>query len=85
MPKGLTVWVNDVEWPDAPVDGGDELSYAQVVRRAQPYARDITIYRVEYTNAIGPGGKSTDGVLREGESIKVRDGTRFTVIQPGQT
>ena len=72
------------EWKEIKADAGDEVTYDQVVEAAGlPTDR---VYRIEYTGAVGLGGDLISDILREGESVKVRDAiTTFTITPSAQT
>ena len=56
---------------------GQRLTYIDVVMAAgmAPSAVD----RVEYSGAVGTGREDASGSLHRGESVRVKDGTAFTV------
>lgn len=78
--KTVTIFVNSTphEWPK------DEISHAEVVTLDVPdYPQHTEItYSVKYTR--GQGNKP-EGFLPLGESVKVKDGIRFTVSPTGQS
>ena len=93
MAAVLAVEVNGVSWPNPPINAGDELNYQQVVGFALENTdlkgadRDQT-FRVRFDGGIGPGGKPINGrLLPKGakSSVKVGDGTKFTVTPTKET
>ena len=67
------------EWPK-----GDEITYAAVVTlEVSDYSQHPEItYSVKYKN--GPRNKP-EGVLSPGASVKIREGTVFSVSETGQS
>ncbi len=81
----LKVQING-DWKEIVTDAGDEVTFDQVVLAAELPVGGNQVYRIEYTDAVGPGGHPTNGILREGGSVKVKDETTtFTVTPSSQT
>ena len=81
----ITVEVNGNPWINPPLDPGDQLTFMQVKERAFPNSGSSEVFRILYDGAVGDGGLPVNGRLYPDESIKVRDGTKFTVSQPNET
>ena len=76
----LTLFVNgekkEVSLKELSPDG--EISFAEIVRLAfdSPTPDQLSMFTVSYVNGAG---RPTEGILYEGESVKVKDGTEFDV------
>jgi hypothetical protein len=57
---------------------GGELSYSQVVMLA--YGKHIDGMTITYDKAAG---EKHEGILSQGQSVKIKDGTRFDVVNTG--
>lgn len=80
------VQVNGKPWPNPPLNAGDELSYADVVKRAVDQGTPAaSAYRVRYDGAVGEGGYPVNGRLHEGSSVKVGSDTKFFVSPSKET
>ncbi len=80
MKKTVTIYVEGTphEWPK------EEITYAEVVTLevpTYPEHPEIT-YAVKYTR--GHGNKP-EGILSPGDSVKVKEGMRFSVSETGQS
>ena len=78
--KGVTVQINgeDQFFPEDALSSEEELTYGQIVDRVRdtlPQGPQVR-YTVTYYNSAG---RPRDGELREGESVKVQNGTGFNV------
>ena len=79
--KSISIYINarKVSVPTDSLERGEEISFEQIVELAITNglpSGDLFEYRIKYTDAVG---RPPDGDLSPGHSVKIHDGTIFTV------